>query len=103
MTPHPRCSGPPPSYLGAPPKGSGRRVGHPLPRGEGGDPAKRESRVRGFFKAVRAVDPKVPGRPSPDNPRDGGHDQPWQVFSQDSHQTKLQKLFSNRIDHGFIR
>jgi dihydropteroate synthase len=33
-TPHP------PSYLG-----------HPLPRGEGGDPAKRESRARGFFKA----------------------------------------------------
>ena len=41
MTPHPRCSGPPPSYLG-----------HPLPRGEGGDPAKWERRVRGFFKAV---------------------------------------------------
>jgi hypothetical protein len=38
ITPHP------PSYLG-----------HPLPRcprGKGGDPAKRESRVRGFFKAV---------------------------------------------------
>jgi uncharacterized protein (DUF1697 family) len=34
MTPHP------PSYLG-----------HPLLRREGGDPAKRESRVRGFFKA----------------------------------------------------
>src|SRR6516164_10555264 len=41
MTPHPRCSGPPPSYLG-----------YPLPRGEGGDPAKRESRVGVFFKAV---------------------------------------------------
>jgi len=35
MTPHPL------SYLG-----------HPLPRGEGGDLAKRESRVRGSFKAV---------------------------------------------------
>ena len=35
ITPHP------PSYLG-----------HPLPRGEGGDHAKRESRVRGFFSAA---------------------------------------------------
>ena len=43
MAPHP------PSYLAL--HQTVRGLGHFLPRGEGGDPAKRESRVRGFFRA----------------------------------------------------